>query len=564
MKFSSRHLVSAALLALVTGCGDGTSPGTGTNVDQIVIILQHPLGDPAVLAGETLQLSATVYDSDGTPISDATVTWLSADEATAAVSSTGLVSGFVPGFVQIRARAGNKADTVALMVLERAASLAPLPTVIGIVPGGQTDVITGFRNAAGAPLEPFGRTVDWASSNPSVASFSYGGIPAGATRGTVIAQVPGSATITVTSPEATASIPVDVSLLTFTSIGTAYRTSCGLTNTGRAYCWGVNFGHQLANPIVNGSATPLRVEGVESFASITPGGSETCGIATGGAAYCWGDNSFGQLGNGTSEVGNGISTPTPVVGGLHFSTLSAGEVSVCGLTSSGNPYCWGGGYDGELGNGGTANSSVPVLVSGGLTLTSISLFSRHACGIAADGSAYCWGNNIDGQLGDNSTTNRSAPVAVTGTLSFTAISTGIRHTCGISGSQAYCWGDNSFGEMGSSGTGSTTPVALSGGIQFSSVSAGYTHSCGLTSAGVAYCWGLNDVGQLGDGSNSDSTSPVPVSGGYTFSSIKAGDRYTCGLSVEPVLYCWGGSDNEGATGSSTIGSTVPVRVTGQP
>ena len=560
------YLLRAGLMVLVAGCGDGTSPDPGPPVAYIGVYPDNPLNTPVVVAGTTLQLLVSVGDSAGNPIPNPSVVWSSADPGKATVSATGLVTGVVPstGTVTIRARVGGEEGTIGVLVVEPAASLVPVPASIGIVPGGQTDVITGFRNAAGEPLEPFGRTVTWASSNPAVAPFSYGGITPGAPRGTVIGLAEGSATITVTAPNASASIPVDVSVLTFTSLARAYRTTCGVATTGRAYCWGSNIANLLGNPLVSGSATPIRVEEVGSFSAISPGAGETCGISSDGTAYCWGNNDFGQLGNGSTHVGNGVSTPTPVAGGLHFSALASAEGSVCGLTTGGQAYCWGYGGDGELGNGGTASSSVPVAVSGGLSLTSISLFSRHACGLTSDGSAYCWGNNIDGELGDNSVANRTAPVAVAGGHSFTSISTGIRHTCGIVGTQAYCWGDNSFGQSGTASASELVPAPVVGGLQLSSVSAGYTHSCGLTPAGAAYCWGLNDVGQLGDGSNTDSTAPVPVSGGHGFASIHAGNRYTCGITVEQVAYCWGADDIDGATGTGVNGSTVPLKVIGQP
>jgi alpha-tubulin suppressor-like RCC1 family protein len=566
MSVLRRHLLGAAFTGMLAGCGDGTSPDPGPPVGFIAVYPDHPFGAPIVVAGTMLQLRVSVSDSAGNPILNPTVAWSSADPGKATVSATGLVTGIVPSpsTVTIRARVGGEEGTLEVLVVEPAQSLAPMPTSIGIVPGGQTDVITGFRNAAGDPLDPFGRTVAWASSNPAVAPFTYGDLIPGAPRGTVIGEAPGSTTITVNAPNAFASIAVDVSVVTFTSVATAFRTTCGVTTSGAAYCWGVNIANLLANPLVSGSATPLRVEGAGSFSAISPGASETCGIGLDGAAYCWGNNSFGQLGNGTSDPSaNGVSTPTAVAGGLHFSALSSGEGSVCALTTAGQPYCWGYGGDGQLGNGGTASSSMPVAVSGSPSLSRISLFSRHACGVASDGNAYCWGNNIDGQLGDSSTTNRTSAVSVAGGHSFSFISAGIRHTCGIVGTQAYCWGDNSFGQLGRSSPSELTPAPVGGGLQFSSVSAGYTHSCGLTPAGAAYCWGTNDVGQLGDGSNTDSATPVPVSGGHTFSSLNAGNLYTCGLTVEQVAYCWGASELDGATGTGVNGSTVPRRVIGQ-
>jgi alpha-tubulin suppressor-like RCC1 family protein len=564
-----RRLLHTSLIAVMAGCGDGTGPDSGPSVAGIVVNTQGPF-PPAVLAGETLQLQASVQDSAGNVLPNRPVTWSSADPGLAQVSGTGLVTGVVPGIVTILAAAGGREGTIDLAVLERAASFLLAPSRLGIVPGGQSDVLTGFRDASDNPLDPFGRTVTWTSSDLAVASVTYAGDTPGVPRAVVHAVAPGSATITATGPDAAGSIPVDVSLVTFESIAPGVRTTCGVTTTGDAYCWGSNIYNLLANPVVSGSATPLRIEGSGSLAAISPGGGGTCGLGTDGAVSCWGDNSFGQLGNGTADFGP-FSTPTPVAGGLQFSAVSSGEVFVCGLTVAAKAYCWGYGGEGQLGTGTTNNSSVPVPVAGDLSLTSISttrgstsaLNHRHTCGVATDGEAYCWGSNLNGELGDNSATPRSAPVLVAGNLTFSSISAGFFHTCGIAGTQAYCWGDNSYRQLGFSSAGQFTPVLVPGGLPFSSVSAGFTHTCGLSPAGLAYCWGLNDVGQLGDGSDTASVGPVPVAGGLTFTSVSAGNRYSCGLTVQQLAYCWGGGDLE-EPGTGVRGSTVPVRVIGQP
>ena len=36
-----------------------------------------------------------------------------------------------------------------------------------------------------------------------------------------------------------------------------------------------------------------------TFAYLKAGDLSTCGVTTTGVGYCWGDNEYGQLGNGT-------------------------------------------------------------------------------------------------------------------------------------------------------------------------------------------------------------------------------------------------------------------------
>jgi hypothetical protein len=45
-------------------------------------------------------------------------------------------------------------------------------------------------------------------------------------------------------------------------------------------------------------------------------------------AYCWGQNDGGQLGDGTTTD---RLTPTPVVGGLTFTSLAIGNADACGI-----------------------------------------------------------------------------------------------------------------------------------------------------------------------------------------------------------------------------------------
>jgi alpha-tubulin suppressor-like RCC1 family protein len=91
----------------------------------------------------------------------------------------------------------------------------------------------------------------------------------------------------------------------------------------------------------------------------------TCGITTSGAAYCWGYSGDDQLGDPASTVLRQL-TPVPVSGDLTFATLSIGFNHVCGVTTSSAAYCWGKNEHGQLGNGTTQASATPVAVSGGL------------------------------------------------------------------------------------------------------------------------------------------------------------------------------------------------------
>jgi hypothetical protein len=71
-------------------------------------------------------------------------------------------------------------------------------------------------------------------------------------------------------------------------------------------------------------AQPLAVSGGLTFAAVTTAFTHSCGVTTTGQAYCWGSGSWGELGDGGSTYRQ--STPTAVSGGLTFTTLNAGEL----------------------------------------------------------------------------------------------------------------------------------------------------------------------------------------------------------------------------------------------
>ena len=194
-------------------------------------------------------------------------------------------------------------------------------------------------------------------------------------------------------------------------------------------------------------------------------------------------------------------------------SVGAGRIHTCGLTVSGDAYCWGFSDFGQLGDGSTTGSLTPVLVSGGIRFSSISTKFGHTCGVTSVGDTYCWGENFDGNLGDGTTINRLTPVLVSGGLSFASVSAGGSNTCGVTtAGDAYCWGDNFHGQLGDGTTiNRLTPVLVAGGLTFVSLSAG-AQTCGVTAAGDPYCWGR---GRSLDGTTTDRHTPVLVAGGHS-------------------------------------------------
>ena len=76
----------------------------------------------------------------------------------------------------------------------------------------------------------------------------------------------------------------------------------------------------------------------------------------------WGENVFRQLGDGTNVTPH--SSPVPSVG-LHFVTaIAAGGTHSLALVANGSVYSWGHNEFGQLGNGSTLVGEVPAVVPG--------------------------------------------------------------------------------------------------------------------------------------------------------------------------------------------------------
>jgi alpha-tubulin suppressor-like RCC1 family protein len=93
-----------------------------------------------------------------------------------------------------------------------------------------------------------------------------------------------------------------------------------------------------------------------------------------------------------------------------FASVDAGSLRTCGVTTSGQPYCWG---NGPVGDGFNVQRRAPTLVTGGLTFASVSAAVSYSCGSTTNGNVYCWGINAFGNLGDGTSTTRLVPTLVT-------------------------------------------------------------------------------------------------------------------------------------------------------
>jgi alpha-tubulin suppressor-like RCC1 family protein len=142
----------------------------------------------------------------------------------------------------------------------------------------------------------------------------------------------------------------------------------GTINT-TAYCWGANNRGQLGDGTTTQRLIPSGVFGIapnqangfHDAVAIAAGFAHTCAIMATGQVACWGDNTNGELGLGSpNSTSNPVAT---LVTGLPASTtplgLAAGQNDACALEATGPIECWGGGFAGQLGTGGTSDAPSP-------------------------------------------------------------------------------------------------------------------------------------------------------------------------------------------------------------
>jgi alpha-tubulin suppressor-like RCC1 family protein len=320
--------------------------------------------------------------------------------------------------------------------------------------------------------------------------------------------------------------------------------SAGRTST--RWTLGVDVGTQLL--VARAANATLTVHATSEFriVQITAGYRHTCALSSAGALYCWGGNFNGQLGDGTHVD---RAEPLRVTSAVPFRYVNAGWFHTCGVSHFDQMFCWGDNSAGQLGIGPPGPfQSRPARVTTIPTAIEIAGGYVHTCALEASGELSCWGENERGRLA-------SASEVI-------SVAAGEFHSCALRrGGQAVCWGWNSIGELGGDApVGAVVHVHLSkpgpveGATGFTRIATGNTHTCGVA-AGSAYCWGS----WLGNGSAAPSTRPVRVQGLTAVTEVAAGFDHACAIARAEV-WCWG-SNAHGQLGSEGVQqSLLPVRV----
>lgn len=162
----------------------------------------------------------------------------------------------------------------------------------------------------------------------------------------------------------------------FTQLDVGRRHVCAVAVSGAVHCWGADAAGQLGNGAATADvAQPAKVTaGDREFFSVDAGGDSTCAVSSTGQAFCWGANADGQLGVGgraqrttPAAVDQSAVQSSPITKLLldydtpMLADVVVGRAHSCAVDVQVTLYCWGGNAEGQLGDGGTADTDVPAL-----------------------------------------------------------------------------------------------------------------------------------------------------------------------------------------------------------
>jgi len=521
------------------------------------------------IPGDTVHFAVDLSTNDSiiTPTASGPgmLRWATSDPGIGTIDQAGNFVGRSPGHVTLLAMIyadTGKFDFTVVPPAATARIIAPGTTVV--VPASFV-LRADLRSAAGDSLTTNFRNLSWTSSDTNVAVVEpYVEFSTGSENARITFKTFGQATVTLTALDEGVSTsttfsapPVAFRKVAVDGDGGSVEYACGLDPAGHAYCWGTNlpdtafvwYGYDRSTGAV-GPPVPTPVPTLLTFDSIAVAYDHACGLTSSGDAWCWGNDNAGSLGNGAS-INSWINVPVEVVGGHKFIAIDVAVGRSCGVTAQGDAWCWGNNSDrDEFGNGVIGAAHVPVPAATGAALRSISLArltlnGGASCGESIAGSATCWSANELGQVGvGHPSVSPEPPTAVAAPETLVSVRSGGEHTCGLTATgKAYCWGSPFYGVLtlpDNYPTPHPTPVAILSSLLFEQISVAPYQTCGLALDATVWCWG-----------NSWGTAPVEVVVPGTVTDLYASYVTDCAITTTQQAWCW------------TVHAHLPVKVVGQ-
>jgi alpha-tubulin suppressor-like RCC1 family protein len=261
--------------------------------------------------------------------------------------------------------------------------------------------------------------------------------------------------------------------------------TAAIKTDGTLWTWGYGYGGVLGNNSTTSRSTPITTfAGGTNWKQLSCGSNHIAAIKTDGTLWIWGGNASGQLGNNATT---NRSTPvTTFAGGTNWKQVSGGSSHIAAIKTDGTLWTWGSNTFGQLGNAATIDRSTPVTTfAGGNNWKRVSGGIRHTAAIKTDGTLWIWGGGTDGQLGNGVTAgNISTPVTTfAGGNNWKQVSGGYNYTAAIkTDGTLWIWGLGTDGRLGTNDTitRSTPVTTFAGGTNWKQVSSRFSHTAALT------------------------------------------------------------------------------------
>ena len=616
---SSTGLVTALAPGDVTlqATTDGKVGATSLKITIVpVASITISAATSTVSVGQIIALSATAKDSAGNTLSGRIITWTTSDPNRAIVSSSGVLVGVAAGTIDVTASAEGKSASTTINVT------LPSPTSVASV--SVSIPRTAFRvgetlQAAALPLDASGgvltgRTINWSSSDPEVATVSSGGLVTGVGPGnaTITAEVEGKTgtsvlqlslvpvvSVTITPPSEMISAGATATLTV------VLKDSANRVITGRKVTWSssntnvapVSQDGVVTAALVGTADIVATVEGKQATATITvntvntavatvtvsPANTNMSGGGTkqlsatlrdaignilSGRAITWSSSNPERATVSSTALVTASVVDAPVVitataegkagtssiGIVTLVKMSAGFGN-CGLTADGTPWCW------------SFTKPDPTPVQTDVKFATISSGRDFTCGIGLSGSTYCWGANASGQLGNGTSGTRSdTPVLVSGNYTFLSVAAGGQTTCATTPqNEVYCWGNITYrDDLPPDGhtnyVAQSVPMLIGSGMV--AVVAGLDNQfCTVDAAGLGYCWTPTFTYTS---ATRATTPPIthPVSNTLHFTTLRVGFDHVCALVASGEAWCWGKGTYGQLGNGTTQDRATPTPVTG--
>ena len=340
-----------------------------------------------------------------------------------------------------------------------------------------------------------------------------------------------------------------------------------------------------------GSEDVFHGTGVVSFAAqVDQLFATSCfAVKEDGTLWAWGSNAYCQLGNGYQ--GNTISfrdflcqnTPVKILDDVK--DCVTGEGFALALKNDNSVWAWGINYCGQVGNGGTGDTtaadgqlcqSTPVKILE--DVDSIYADSDYAAAIKTDKSLWMWGKNNYGQCGVGEAGNgtyhyiidridysesgsmQSVPAKVLDRVTFFLMYDETTAAITEDG-KLWIWGSNAQGQMGNemySAGNVCTPLNIMDDVK--SVAFHGANFSAIQSDGTLWIWGDNLGGQIGNGQSMNHVvTPTRIMTNVKYVDINT--YRTVAITNNGELWSWGGNPyGELGIGTNSNDSLTPTKI----